>query len=182
VYVRNHGAPHTVLQGGAGAAVAAGGREGHTLVELRDDLDRIAAMGFEYVYLLPVHSPGVLNSKGGMGCPYSIRDYTSVDPELGSLGDMEQLVIAAAERGLGVVMDIVYNHTAYDSVIANDFPMCVLVAASHTPLLHPPHAHSAWHGPAAPHAENAHGPHQLSLAACHTAMQKLRIVIGMAIE
>lgn len=132
MYVRNHGAPHTVLErhDDDGDATQKGPTNSHTLVELVEDFDRIAAMGFDYVYLLPIHPPGRLNKKGSMGCPYSIRDYTEVDPTLGNIGDFEQLVISAAERGLGVVMDIVYNHTAFDSVIANELPMCVACARS----------------------------------------------------
>ena len=129
VYVRNHGAPHTVgLDDDGGDAAQGRATKSHTLVELVEDFDRIAAMGFDYVYLLPIHPPGKLYKKGSMGCPYSIRDYTDVDPKLGNIGDFEQLVYSAAERGLGVVMDIVYNHTAHDSVIANELPMCVACA------------------------------------------------------
>jgi cyclomaltodextrinase len=127
VYVRNHGAPHMVLEGldADGDAPQKRATKSHTLVELVEDFDRIAAMGFDYVYMLPIHPPGRMHKKGSMGCPYSIRDYTDVDPKLGNIGDFEQLVVSAAERGLGVVMDIVYNHTAFDSVIANELPMCV---------------------------------------------------------
>ena len=57
-----------------------------------------------------------------MGCPYSIRDYTDIDPLLGEQDKFDTLVKECKKRGLGVMIDIVFNHTAHDSVIANAFP------------------------------------------------------------
>ena len=55
--------------------------------------------------------------KGEFGSPYSIRDYYAVDPDYGTLDDFKRLVAGAHQRGMKVIMDIVANHTAWDSVM-----------------------------------------------------------------
>jgi alpha-glucosidase len=43
---------------------------------------------------------------------YDVSDYTNVHPELGSLADLDELVAAAASRGMHVLLDLVPNHTS----------------------------------------------------------------------
>jgi glycosidase len=45
------------------------------LAGVRAGLDRIAATGADVVWLMPIHPIGVVNRKGTIGSPYSIRDY-----------------------------------------------------------------------------------------------------------
>jgi len=82
----------------------------------------IAAMGFEWICLTPIHPIGKAARKGGMGSPYAISDYRAIDPELGTAGDFKAFLDAAHEFGLKVMMDIVYNHTSPDSVLAWEHP------------------------------------------------------------
>ena len=46
-----------------------------------------------------------------------MRDYYAVDPAFGTLDDLKTLIRAAHTRGLRVIIDIVPNHTAWDSVM-----------------------------------------------------------------
>jgi glycosidase len=96
VYVRNHG-------------------PNGTFADVEADLERIRGMGVDVVYFMPIHPIGVLNKKGGLGCPYSIQDYEEVNPEYGTKGDFKSLIDRAHELGMKVMIDVVYNHTAYDS-------------------------------------------------------------------
>ena len=66
-----------------------------------------------------------MEKKGTLGCPYSIRDYTDVDPALGDIEDFRQLVKEADARGLRVMLDVVYNHTSHDSILVDNFLWCV---------------------------------------------------------
>ena len=66
---------------------------------------------------MPIHPIGEKGRKGDFGSPYSIKDYYAVDPNYGTLEDYKKLVAAAHQRGMKVVMDIVANHTAWDSVM-----------------------------------------------------------------
>ena len=66
---------------------------------------------------MPIHPIGEKFRKGEFGSPYSIKDYYAVDPNYGTLDDFKKLVAGAHQRGMKVIMDLVANHTAWDSVM-----------------------------------------------------------------
>lgn len=45
---------------------------------------------------------------------YDITDYRSVNPEYGTLQDLQDLVSAAHQRGVRVILDIAFNHTSHE--------------------------------------------------------------------
>ncbi len=87
-----------------------------------DDLERIASLGVDAIWLMPIHPIGKLNKKGSLGCPYSIADYRAVNPEYGSLDDFIQLINKSHGLGMKVLIDVVYNHTSHDSILIQDHP------------------------------------------------------------
>ncbi len=93
-----------------------------TFVAFNNDLDRIQALGVDMVYFMPIHPIGQLKKKGGLGCPYSIQDYRAINPEYGTLEDFQTTVNAIHNRGMKVMIDVVYNHTSHDSVLLNQHP------------------------------------------------------------
>ncbi|MGE5186632.1 MAG: maltotransferase domain-containing protein [Acidobacteriota bacterium] len=96
-----------------------GGRHG-TLRDAEAWLDYIRDLGFDLVYLPPIHPIGRAFRKGpdntptagpgDPGSPWAIGGpeggHTSVHPELGTLADFDHFVAAARERGLEVALDI----------------------------------------------------------------------------
>ena len=92
------------------------------LKDVERDLDRIKSLGVDIIYLLPVQPSGVLHRKGSVGSPYAISDYRAVDPEIGTMQDFVELTEAAHRKGLKVMLDVVYNHTSPDSVLAKSHP------------------------------------------------------------
>ncbi|MCH7374607.1 alpha,alpha-phosphotrehalase [Aeromonas sp. MR19] len=69
-------------------------------------LDYLATLGVDLLWLTPVYrSPKRDNG-------YDVADYRAIDPAFGTLAEMEQLISDAAARGIGIMMDIVANHTA----------------------------------------------------------------------
>ncbi len=90
----------------------------------------IAAMGFEWICLTPIHPIGKTTRKGSLGSPYAVADYRSIDPALGTVEDFEAFLGAAHEFGLKVLMDVVYNHTSPDSVLAGEHPEWFLGAGA----------------------------------------------------
>ncbi len=78
-------------------------------------LDRLQELGVNILWLMPVHPIGRLKSKGTIGSPYAVRDYYGIDPALGTADDLRHLVSEAHRRNLKVIIDIVANHTAWDS-------------------------------------------------------------------
>lgn len=85
-------------------------------------LERIAAMDFNWVFLNPFHFPGF------SGSLYAVKDYYAFNPMfVGSAADTPDRLIegfceAAGRYGIGVMMDLVVNHTAKDSVLAAQHP------------------------------------------------------------
>ena len=80
-------------------------------------LDELHDLGVTILWTMPIHPIGEKFRKGDFGSPYSIKDYYAVDPNYGTLADFKQLVAGAHQRGMKVIMDIVANHTAWDSVM-----------------------------------------------------------------
>ena len=82
-------------------------------------LPDIAAMGFDVLYLLPIHPIGKTNRKGrdnalkahvdDPGSPYAIGSeeggHDAIHPELGTLADFRRLVAACADHGMEVALD-----------------------------------------------------------------------------
>lgn len=69
-------------------------------------LDYLAQLGVGFIWLSPVYaSPMVDNG-------YDIADYRAINPDFGTMDDMEQLIEAASARKIRVVMDLVVNHTS----------------------------------------------------------------------
>lgn len=69
-------------------------------------LDYIASLGVTHIWLSPVYvSPDDDNG-------YDIADYTAIQPRFGTMEDFDELVAKAKERGIGIVMDLVINHTS----------------------------------------------------------------------
>jgi alpha-glucosidase len=71
-----------------------------------DRLDYLEWLGIDGVWL----SPTMPSPDRDWG--YDVSDYLGVHPELGSLADLDELVAAAAGRGMRVLLDLVPNHTS----------------------------------------------------------------------
>jgi glycosidase len=93
-----------------------------TFSDVEKDLPRLHTLGVDVLWFMPIHPIGVLNKKGSLGCPYSIKDYREVNPEYGTKEDFTRLIKQAHGRGMKVMIDVVYNHTAHDSVLVKEHP------------------------------------------------------------
>jgi starch synthase (maltosyl-transferring) len=87
----------------------------------RPHLERAAAMGFTWLFVNAFHQAGY------SGSLYSVKDYYTIDARLvnGSAPPGEQLsamVREASGLGLSVMMDLVINHTAFDSPLIGEHP------------------------------------------------------------
>ena len=69
-------------------------------------LDYLKDLGVDYIWLTPFFiSPQRDNG-------YDIADYRNVDPRFGTMEDFEELSAQAKERGIGLMLDMVFNHTS----------------------------------------------------------------------
>lgn len=80
-------------------------------------LDQLKELGVTVLWLMPIHPIGQEKKKGSIGSPYAVRDYYGINPSYGTKTDLKRLVAEAHRRGLKVVIDIVANHTSWDSVL-----------------------------------------------------------------
>jgi len=85
-------------------------------------LETASKLGFDIVYLTPIQPSGKSARKGTLGSPYAISDYRAVDPALGGEAGFRRFVDAAHALGLRLIIDVVYNHTSPDSILAHDHP------------------------------------------------------------
>jgi len=80
-------------------------------------LDYLKDLGVTVVWIMPIHPVGQAKKKGSIGSAYSVQDYYAINPSFGTKEDLRHLVNEAHQRGLKVIIDIVANHTAWDSVL-----------------------------------------------------------------
>jgi cyclomaltodextrinase len=80
-------------------------------------LDELKDLGVNIIWLMPIHPLGEKMRKGTLGSPYAVKDYYGINPDYGTEADLKRLVATAHEKGLKVIIDIVANHTAWDSVM-----------------------------------------------------------------
>jgi alpha-amylase len=99
---------------------AKGAFHGGDLQGLTQQLDELADLGVTALWITPV----VKNMDGfvtGAGFPdwgyhgYWADDFNRLDPRFGSEEDLKALVDAAHDRGIAVLLDVVYNHVGYES-------------------------------------------------------------------
>ena len=69
-------------------------------------LDHLADLGIGFVWLSPIYASPMVD----MG--YDIADYCAIAPEFGTLNDFDRLIEEARRRGIGIVMDLVVNHSS----------------------------------------------------------------------
>jgi cyclomaltodextrinase / maltogenic alpha-amylase / neopullulanase len=80
-------------------------------------LDRLKDLGVTVLWLMPIHQIGQEKKKGTIGSPYAVRDYYSINPDYGTKEELRRLITEAHKRGLKIIIDIVANHTSWDSVM-----------------------------------------------------------------
>lgn len=69
-------------------------------------LDYLAELGVDYLWLTPFF-PSPQRDNG-----YDVADYRAVDPRFGTMSDLEALIAAADKKNIGLMFDMVFNHTS----------------------------------------------------------------------
>lgn len=72
-----------------------------------DRLDHIYDMGYNGIWLMPV-MPSPSYHK------YDVKDYLAIDPEYGTLADMQRLVSEVHGRGMKIIIDLALNHSSLE--------------------------------------------------------------------
>jgi starch synthase (maltosyl-transferring) len=104
------------------STAAQAGRHG-TFADVERRLDYVEELGFDVLYLPPIHPIGLMKRKGGnnresaeaedVGSPWAIGSaeggHMAVHPDLGTLDDFRRLVRNARDRGIEVALDIAFQ-------------------------------------------------------------------------
>lgn len=69
-------------------------------------LDYLKYLGVDVLWLCPVYASP--NDDNG----YDISDYYAIQPDFGTMADMEELIAKAKDLGIRIIMDLVANHTS----------------------------------------------------------------------
>ena len=77
---------------------------------VREKLDYVEECGVNYLHLMPLLESPEGRSDGG----YAVSNFRRVQPELGTMEDLEQLANECRERGISLCLDFVMNHTSED--------------------------------------------------------------------
>lgn len=70
-------------------------------------LDYLASLHIDAIYLTPIF-------KSESNHRYDTIDYYEIDERLGNKNDLHNLVVKAKEKGINIILDMVFNHTGYD--------------------------------------------------------------------
>jgi glycosidase len=105
-----------------------GGWHGGDLKGLTQQLAELQDLGVTAIWINPVQlqqargmpansAVGEFTHEGFHG--YWMADFEKIDPHFGTEADLKALVDAAHQRGIKVLLDVVYNHTGYTSIYAD---------------------------------------------------------------
>jgi glycosidase len=79
-------------------------------------LPRLKDMGVQTLWFMPITPIAQKLKKGSLGSYYACSDYTSINPEFGTVDDFKALVKQAHRMGFKVIIDWVANHTGWDHI------------------------------------------------------------------
>ncbi len=93
-----------------------------TFSEFARHIPRLAELGVDILWFMPIHPISELNRKGELGSYYAVADYKGVNPEFGNLDDFRAVVDSAHAAGMKVIIDWVPNHTGCDNPWVTEHP------------------------------------------------------------
>lgn len=82
-------------------------------------IDSIQALGVNMIWVMPIYPIGI---EKGKNSPYCISDYKAIAPEFGTIDEFKNLVKVCHEHGMGIILDWVANHTAWDHPWVKEHP------------------------------------------------------------
>lgn len=85
-------------------------------------LKRLKEMGVDILWLMPIFPISETKRKGGLGSYYAVSDFRSINPEFGTMEDIDALITQAHAYDMKIVLDWVPNHTGWDHVWIKEHP------------------------------------------------------------
>ena len=82
-------------------------------------IDSIRDLGVNVMWVMPIYPIGI---EKGKNSPYCISNYKAIAPEFGTIDDFKRLTEVCHEHGMGMILDWVANHTAWDHPWVKEHP------------------------------------------------------------
>ena len=90
-----------------------------SLNAVAERIDSIRDLGVNVMWVMPIYPIGI---EKGKNSPYCISDYKAIAPEFGTIDDFKHLAQVCHEHGMGIILDWVANHTAWDHPWVKEHP------------------------------------------------------------
>ena len=91
----------------------------HSLNAVAGRIDSIRDLGVNIMWVMPIYPIGI---EKGKNSPYCISDYKAIAPEFGTIDDLKNLAQECHQHGMGIILDWVTNHTAWDHLWVKAHP------------------------------------------------------------
>lgn len=78
------------------------------LAKLEDHIPYFKKLGLTYLHLMPLFATPHGENDGG----YAVSDYRSINPDIGTMEELEELAVVLRREGISLVLDFVLNHTS----------------------------------------------------------------------
>ena len=93
-----------------------------TFEALIPHMARLSEMGVDIIWLMPIHPISETKRKGTLGSYYAVNGFREVNPEYGTLADLENLIGEIHKQDMKVLIDWVPHHTGWDHPWIKDHP------------------------------------------------------------
>lgn len=93
-----------------------------TFAAFGNHIDRLAKMGVDILWLMPIFPISAEKRKGSLGSYYSVTDFMETNPEFGTKADFKNLVDKTHAAGMKLIIDWVPNHTGWGHVWIKSHP------------------------------------------------------------
>lgn len=91
----------------------------NSLRAVTERIDSIRDLGVNVMWVMPIYPIGI---EKGKNSPYCISDYKAIAPEFGTIDDFKHLAEVCHEHQMGIILDWVANHTAWDHPWVKEHP------------------------------------------------------------
>jgi len=81
---------------------------------IRNQIPYFKSLGLTYLHLMPLFKAPPKHNDGG----YAVSSYREVNPQFGSMADLNTLAEELRAAGISLVLDFIFNHTADDHIWA----------------------------------------------------------------
>ncbi|WP_053979701.1 pullulanase-type alpha-1,6-glucosidase [Marinagarivorans algicola] len=106
---------------------------GGDIAGITQKLDYLSGLGISDIWLTPIFKNEMINDRAGYH-GYWITDFTALDPNFGTEEELRTLIEKAKEHNIGIILDIVTNHTA-DVIQYSECTNCDFSAMPYTPVI-----------------------------------------------